>query len=105
VICPDHASDFQVPTGHALVGYTMLANISTLDAVIASSPNNDTAANKSVADSRSCTNGSCHSTAIGAGVAVPLGVIALASLIWASFERKKGKGITRSFNISSDDEY
>ncbi|KAL3486854.1 hypothetical protein BJX62DRAFT_241540 [Aspergillus germanicus] len=93
VICPNNASDFQVPTGHALVGYAMLANISTLDAVTTSSSINDTVTNTTVVDSTSCTNGTCHSTAIGAGVGVPLGVIARASLIWAFFERKRAKGL------------
>jgi hypothetical protein len=59
----------------------MLANISTLDAVT-TSPSNDATINTTVVDSTSCTNGSCRSTAIGAGVGAPLGVIALASLFF-----------------------
>ncbi|KAL3492404.1 hypothetical protein BJX62DRAFT_236223 [Aspergillus germanicus] len=100
VIFPNNGSSFEVPTAHALVGYAMLSNISTLDAVNTTDtsccPNNDTTTNTTTttggagADSTSCTtNGSCHSTAIGAGVGVPLGVIALASLAWAFFERRR----------------
>ncbi|KAL2794752.1 hypothetical protein BJX66DRAFT_189054 [Aspergillus keveii] len=98
VICPNNGSAFEVPTAHALVGYAMLSNISTLDAVnttdTSSCPNNSTTTNTATAgadsDSTSCTtNGSCHSTAIGAGIGVPLGIIALASLAWAYLERRR----------------
>ncbi|KAL4874898.1 hypothetical protein BJY04DRAFT_211732 [Aspergillus karnatakaensis] len=104
VICPENGSAFEVPTAHALVGYAMLSNVSTLDAVnrtqTSSCPDNSTitATNTTAtrdADSTCCTtNGTCHSTAIGVGLGVPLGVIALASLTWAFFERKRAWGAT-----------
>ncbi|PYI24417.1 hypothetical protein BO99DRAFT_298675, partial [Aspergillus violaceofuscus CBS 115571] len=91
VVCPDNASSFEVQTGHAMVGYAMLANVSTLDATTttttcSSSNETSTLANATA----SCTKGvSSHDAAIGAGVGVPLGVIALASIVWALFERRR----------------
>ncbi|OJJ95983.1 hypothetical protein ASPACDRAFT_47342 [Aspergillus aculeatus ATCC 16872] len=91
VVCPDNASSFEVPTGHAMVGYAMLANVSTLDATAkttTSCSSNETST--LVNSTASCTKGaSCHDAAIGAGVGVPLGVIALASIVWALFERRR----------------
>ena len=40
----------------------------------------------------------CHDTAIGAGVGVPLGVIALASLAWAFFERKRVRAMHKQMS-------
>ncbi|KAL4786419.1 hypothetical protein BJX76DRAFT_355147 [Aspergillus varians] len=94
VICPNNAGSFEIPTGHPMVGYAMLANISTLDAATTNSSSNDTCTDTPLADSASCTNGSCHSTAIGAGVGVPLGVIALASIAWAFFERRRANALS-----------
>lgn len=42
--------------------------------------------------------GTCHDTAIGAGVGVPLGVIALASLAWAFFERKRVRAMHKQMS-------
>ncbi|GIC86338.1 uncharacterized protein Aud_002707 [Aspergillus udagawae] len=75
VICPEGMDSFQIATGHALTGVALLSNVSSSPATTAPS-SSDTAAQ------------SCHDTAIGAGVGVPLGVIALMALTWALFERK-----------------
>ncbi|GIJ87002.1 hypothetical protein Asppvi_005901 [Aspergillus pseudoviridinutans] len=74
VICPEGMDSFQIPTGHAVTGVALLSNVSSSATTAPSST--DTA------------TGSCHDTAIGAGVGVPLGVIALMALTWALFERK-----------------
>ncbi|RAH51179.1 uncharacterized protein BO95DRAFT_492375 [Aspergillus brunneoviolaceus CBS 621.78] len=91
VVCPDNASSFEVPTGHAMVGYAMLANVSTLDATTTTTTSRSSNETSTLASSTaSCTKGaSCHDAAIGAGVGVPLGVIALASIVWALFERRR----------------
>ncbi|PKX91361.1 uncharacterized protein P174DRAFT_392559 [Aspergillus novofumigatus IBT 16806] len=75
VICPEGMDSFQIPTGHALTGVALLSNVSSSSATTAPS-STDTATR------------SCHDTAIGAGVGVPLGVIALMTLAWAIFERR-----------------
>ncbi|KAL3477787.1 hypothetical protein BJX99DRAFT_257159 [Aspergillus californicus] len=94
-ICPDNGSAFEVPTAQALVGYAMLSNISTLDAV-------NTTTTVDADSTTSCTtNGSCHSTAIGAGIGVPLGVIALASLAWAFLERRRASAASASASAAS----
>ncbi|RLL98480.1 hypothetical protein CFD26_101950 [Aspergillus turcosus] len=74
VICPEGTDSFQIPTGHALTGVALLSDVNSSSATTAAST--DTATR------------SCHDTAIGAGVGVPLGVIALMTLAWALFERK-----------------
>jgi hypothetical protein len=75
VICPEGMDSFQIPTGHALTGVALLSNVSSSSATTAPS-------------STDTPTRSCHDTAIGAGVGVPLGVIALMTLAWAIFERR-----------------
>ncbi|KAL3459004.1 hypothetical protein BJX64DRAFT_301614 [Aspergillus heterothallicus] len=101
VICPNNGSAFEVPTGHAMIGYAMLANISSLDAATNSTNSSTSSSNWSNCSSTdnttatpastTCTSASCHSTAVGVGLGVSLGVIALASLAWAYFERRRAK--------------
>ncbi|KAF7117621.1 hypothetical protein CNMCM5793_006713 [Aspergillus hiratsukae] len=73
-LCPDGSKGFQIPTGYALTGVALLSDVNSSSATTAAST--DTATR------------SCYDTAIGAGVGVPLGVIALMMLCWALFERK-----------------
>lgn len=55
----------------------------------ASTCNSTASASTSSSNSTATNNGSNHDAAIGAGVGVPLGVIALASIAWALWERRK----------------
>ncbi|PYH47028.1 uncharacterized protein BP01DRAFT_390173 [Aspergillus saccharolyticus JOP 1030-1] len=91
VVCPNNASSFEVPTGHAVVGYAMLANVSSLDATAKTTCSSSNTTTTVLATSTaSCPSGaSGHDTAIGAGVGVSLGVVALASIAWALFERRR----------------
>jgi hypothetical protein len=75
VICPEGMDSFHIPTGHALTGVALLSNVSSSSATTEPS-------------STDTPTRSCHDTAIGAGVGVPLGVIALMTLAWAIFERR-----------------
>ncbi|KAL4882373.1 hypothetical protein BJY04DRAFT_40453 [Aspergillus karnatakaensis] len=79
--CRD-GDDFTVPTGQVLAGFALLENVTALNQS-SNTPNSPP----------SIITGSeeCHETAIGAGVGVPLGVIALASIAWALFERRRRK--------------
>ncbi|KAJ5359165.1 uncharacterized protein N7496_011578 [Penicillium cataractarum] len=100
IVCPDNpTSGFEVPTGWPIPGRALLANSTLLDAIATTSSPSATASVSSSSSSSSdlsviCTT--CHETAIGAGVGVPLGVIALLSIVWALFERRralKGRGM------------
>ncbi|OKL55319.1 hypothetical protein UA08_09392 [Talaromyces atroroseus] len=71
-ICAYNYTTFQIPDATIIPGYDLLA-----DYVLANETSNST---------KSSSN---HDTAIGAGVGVPLGVIALASIAWALWERRK----------------
>lgn len=111
IVCPDNPTNgFEVPSGLPIPGRALLANSTLLDAVATTTSPSATA---SVSSSSSATSGTssssspdstatcstCHETAIGAGVGVPLGAIALFSIIWALFERRrtlKGRGMAPS---------
>ncbi|KAJ5450253.1 uncharacterized protein N7458_006702 [Penicillium daleae] len=110
IVCPDNpTSGFEVPTGWPIPGRALLANSTLLDAIATTSSPSATASVSSssstsptTSSSSSSSSGStatcstCHETAIGAGVGVPLGVIALLSIVWALFERRralKGRGM------------
>ena len=116
IVCPDNpSSGFEVPTGWPIPGRALLANSTILDAVAVTSSINATASTLSTSSSSSSnsslppspsgssnTCSTCHETAIGAGVGVPLGVIALFSIIWALFERRrawKGRGMPPAAGI------
>lgn len=117
IVCPDNpTSGFEVPTGWPIPGRALLANSTLLDAIAVTSSINATASASSTASTASSSSSisssssssppspsgssntcsTCHETAIGAGVGVPLGAIALFSIIWALFERRrawKGRGM------------
>ncbi|CEO59028.1 hypothetical protein PMG11_03717 [Penicillium brasilianum] len=110
IVCPNNpTSGFEVPSGWPIPGRALLANSTLLDAIAtASSPSVTASVSSSATSSTSSSSSSssssgsasicttCHETAIGAGVGVPLGVIALFSIVWALFERRralKGRGM------------
>ncbi|KNG91689.1 hypothetical protein ANOM_000190 [Aspergillus nomiae NRRL 13137] len=93
VIClaseSDNNSDvpFSIQDGNPILSAGMLQNITTLDATNSSSSDSNSNSNSSTATPATCP--SSHDTAIGAGVGVPLGVIAILLLIWALYERRR----------------
>lgn len=80
VSCPMRS--VSVPYGTAIPGVAALAVSST------NSSNSSTSSCPSSSTSSGNKSSSSRETAIGAGVGVPLGVIAIASLIWAFWERR-----------------
>ncbi|KAJ5883525.1 uncharacterized protein N7473_010411 [Penicillium subrubescens] len=109
IVCPDNpTSGFEVPSGWPIPGRALLANSTLLDAIATTTSPSATASvstsssPSSVPPSSSnstATCSTCHETAIGAGVGAPLGAIALFSIIWALFERRralKGRGMAPS---------
>lgn len=75
-ICASNYSTFQIPDSSIVPGYALLSDYTTV----------------SNATSSTCTNpnGDHYVTVgVGVGVGVPLGLIALASIAWALWERRK----------------
>lgn len=87
VVCPNGANAFSLGDAHALPGYGLLSNLSNFYA--------SGSVSSSATEASSCTSETCHETAIGAGVGVPLVVIALAALGWAFLERKRARAYAR----------
>lgn len=90
-MCPQKKKNFQLEDGYILPGRAVLENVTSLDAAPADS---DPAAPSSNDTSNSLPSSSnSHNThrdvAIGAGVGIPLAVMALAALIWALWERRR----------------
>ncbi|KAI9376475.1 hypothetical protein BJX61DRAFT_366835 [Aspergillus egyptiacus] len=100
--------EFAVPSAEALPGYALLANVSSFDADSSGLPTNCTALeNTTNLTNTTCSTlenvdcPGCHETAIGAGVGVSLGVIALASLVWALFERRRARQASKTLSTAS----
>ncbi|KAF7166273.1 hypothetical protein CNMCM5623_000030 [Aspergillus felis] len=81
VVCPDGHS-VQVRDGEIVAGYAALANVSSLDG------GNSSVSSISSNSSANTSTQSSHEVAVGVGVGVPLAVIALASIVWAIWERR-----------------
>ncbi|KAJ5694399.1 hypothetical protein N7536_004811 [Penicillium majusculum] len=77
---------FTVESGRVIPGRALLANVLNLK-------NTSDGTNS---DSTSCQT--CHNTAIGAGVGVPLGVLALLFVIWAIIERRRASRLSRALS-------
>ncbi|EYE94299.1 uncharacterized protein EURHEDRAFT_458280 [Aspergillus ruber CBS 135680] len=97
VQCAANTEDrFPLDTTQVIPGVGMLSNLSNFY-VSGSAPNSSITPSPSphpnlttlISSSDSGTAG--HDTAIGAGVGVPLGVIALVFLVWALLERKRAQ--------------
>ncbi|KAJ5888022.1 hypothetical protein N7495_008063 [Penicillium taxi] len=87
IVCP-YGDSFEIDDGTILAGYAALANVTSLDAVSTSS-NLSSSSNSTFSYSTCSDLSSCHDVAIGAGVGVPLGIIALAACAWAFYERSR----------------
>ncbi|CAI7618599.1 unnamed protein product, partial [Penicillium viridicatum] len=82
----DGEPPFTVKSGRVIPGRALLANVPTLK-------NTSDGTNS---DSTSCQT--CHDTAVGAGVGVPLGVLALLFVIWAIIERRRASRLSRALS-------
>ncbi|KAJ5099931.1 hypothetical protein N7532_006932 [Penicillium argentinense] len=85
IVCPDgDSTGFTVPSGTPLAGAALLFNVSSFaQSSLPTSTSNSTAG--------SCESefSTCHQTAIGVGVGVSLGVVAIISIMWALLERAR----------------
>ncbi|KAK2762677.1 hypothetical protein FQN54_000851 [Arachnomyces sp. PD_36] len=91
IVCPDGDEDgFEVDDGDMIFGRGALANATA--PVDSSFPTETAGSEGSVPGVPGvCGTTQCNDTAIGAGVGVPLGLIALASIAWAVWERRKAR--------------
>lgn len=90
VVCPLGEDSFEVEDGDIVFGRAALYNAT------AASGSESTAAPTSAgagstASSSPDDSSSCNNAAIGAGVGVPLGIIALLAIAWAIWERSRAK--------------
>lgn len=103
VICPNGKDDFSLDDAVMLPGRAGLANVTSLDAPASSSSPSALPSSTSTSTSPSSTSSSLptghsssHDVAIGAGVGVPLGVLALGAVIWALWERRRANRLRKT---------
>ena len=90
-ICRDGTDSFQLADAQVLTGYAALANLVPPDS----------SSNSSNSTTSPPTSNNSHDTTIGVGLGVPLGVIAIGSLLWALWERRRANKLSRAMMISS----
>lgn len=116
IVCPYGYDAFQLDDASVLPGHALLANVSSLSAP---SPSTSSASNSSTSfpsgnttitsspshpsssSSSSSSTSNSHDVAIGAGLGVPLGLIAIASLFWAFWERKRANKLSQALMVAS----
>ncbi|KAL4950628.1 hypothetical protein BDW69DRAFT_197135 [Aspergillus filifer] len=105
--CPEYCRGAKPSGGSSIVNYSFRNRVSTYCCGTVVNGDNTTEcydgeslftipSGEAVPDTNICvpvveTPEECHETAVGAGVGVPLRCIALASIVWALWERRKGK--------------
>jgi hypothetical protein len=97
VVCPSESDNdgqpFTVKSGRVIPARALLENVPSLSGTF--STGNSTSNNTSN-DPGSCKT--CHGTAIGAGVGVPLGALALLFVIWAIVERRRASRLRHALS-------
>ncbi|KAJ5805030.1 hypothetical protein N7474_010917 [Penicillium riverlandense] len=104
IVCPYGYDAFQLPDATVLTGHALLANVSSLAAPSTSSaPNSspsftsgNTTTTASSSSSSSSSASTSHDVALGAGLGIPLGLIAVVSLFWAFWERKRANKLSKA---------
>ena len=93
VVCPSTSDNggepFTVQSGRVIPGRALLENVSSLK-------NTSSIGSNSSDGSETTSCQTCHDTAIGAGVGVPLGALALLFVIWAIIERRRASRLSRT---------
>ncbi|KAJ5647393.1 hypothetical protein N7490_003765 [Penicillium lividum] len=92
IVCP-YGNAFRLDDADIILGRAALANVTT---VSSSNSTNSTVVISSNSSTTSSLASSSHDVAIGAGVGVPLGVIAIGTLLWALWERRRANKLSRS---------
>jgi hypothetical protein len=98
LVCPAESDNggepFEVGIGKVITGRGLLENVPSLTDTSSSTGNGTS--NGTVTEKPTCN--SCHETAIGAGVGVPLGCLALLFLVWALLERRRTARLRRALS-------
>lgn len=94
IVCPFGKESFEIDDGEILTGHGALANVTTLSATTNSSSNSSATSCPKIPNSS--TSSGSHDVALGAGLGVPLGVIALGSLAWAFMERRRANKLSKA---------
>ncbi|OQE19557.1 hypothetical protein PENSTE_c015G05408 [Penicillium steckii] len=97
IVCPFGKDSFELDDAEILAGHAALANVTTLSA---SANSSSTSPCPTISSNPSSSSSGSHDVALGAGLGVPLGVIALASLAWAFMERRRANKLSRQVNNS-----
>ncbi|KAJ5578695.1 uncharacterized protein N7459_007659 [Penicillium hispanicum] len=88
VICPNgNEMGFEVPTGKAIYGRALLSNRTETSSAATTTVTSVCSPGEGSSNSTVCP--ASNATAVGIGVGVSLGVVALASIIWAIVERTR----------------
>jgi hypothetical protein len=94
VSCPSDSDNdgkpLTVTTGKVIPGRALLANVPSLSSASSTGINTSSG---TTSNAGSCQT--CHDTAIGAGVGVSLGALALLFVIWAIIERRRASRLSR----------
>ncbi|KAJ5099484.1 hypothetical protein N7532_006485 [Penicillium argentinense] len=97
IVCPFEKDSFEIDDGEILAGHTALQNVTSLSA---SSNSSNSSGICPTATSSPSSSGS-HDVAIGAGLGVPLGLVALGSLVWAFMERRRANRLSKAMANST----
>lgn len=94
VQCQHNEPSFTLPQANILPGYGALKGYTCTTSN--STDNSTTTCSNSSTSAAAPTSSSSHDVALGAGLGVPLGVIALGSLLWGFYERRRASRLSRA---------
>ncbi|KAF3395887.1 hypothetical protein F1880_006874 [Penicillium rolfsii] len=97
-VCRDDTDSFLLADAQVLTGRAALAYLVPPDSSLPS-PSPSNSSNSSIPAPAPTSNS--HDTTIGVGLGVPLGVIAIGSILWALWERRRANKLSRAMMSSS----
>ncbi|KAJ5947463.1 hypothetical protein N7466_000478 [Penicillium verhagenii] len=98
IVCP-YGDSFTMDDGEIILGRAALTNATTVSSSNATNSTSVVSSNSSTTSSSASSvpsSGNSHDVAIGAGVGVPLGLIALGTIAWALWERRRANKLSQS---------
>lgn len=95
--CQYNQPSFTLPQASILPGYAALKGYTNT----ASSSGSSNTTSPVPSSSTSTSTSNSHDVALGAGLGVPLGVIALGSLIWGYYERRRANQFRKAMTENS----
>ncbi|KAJ5735635.1 uncharacterized protein N7483_000760 [Penicillium malachiteum] len=94
IVCP-YGNSFELDDGSAILGRAALVNATTKTSTT-SNATTTTSSNSSAITTSSSSSDNSHNVAIGVGVGIPLFVIAVGTLLWALWERRRANRLSKS---------